>query len=142
MPLEQTTRPHALSQAEIQEAERLEALDRLDAIDAPRDEAFDGIARLVKNIFDVPIAIVSVLDAHRQLYKASLGIEAEEQERRTTFCSHAILSEHPTVVADATIDAIDTYKVQALGAMSRTVDALESQVDRAKTALARSSRND
>jgi diguanylate cyclase (GGDEF)-like protein len=97
-------RPHALSQAEIQEAERLEALDRLDAIDAPRDEAFDGIVRLVKNIFDVPIAIVSVLDAHRQLYKASLGIDAEEQERRTTFCSHAILSPHPTVVPDTALD--------------------------------------
>ena len=59
MPLEQTVRPHASSQAEIQEAERLEALDRLDAIDAPHDDAFDGIARLVKNVFDVPIAIVS-----------------------------------------------------------------------------------
>jgi diguanylate cyclase (GGDEF)-like protein len=105
LPLEQTVRPHASSQAEIQEAERLEALDRLDAIDAPHDDAFDGIARLVKNVFDVPIAIVSVLDAHRQLYKASLGIDADEQERRTTFCSHAILSEHPTVVADATLDA-------------------------------------
>jgi diguanylate cyclase (GGDEF)-like protein len=104
LPLEQTAHPHALSQAEIQEAERLEALDRLDAIDAPHDEAFDGVVRLVKNIFDVPIAIVSVLDAHRQLYKASLGIEAEEQERRTTFCSHAILSPHATVVPDATLD--------------------------------------
>jgi diguanylate cyclase (GGDEF)-like protein len=104
LPLEQTVRPHALSQAEIQEAERLEALDRLDAIDAPHDEAFDGIVRLVKNVFDVPIAIVSVLDAHRQLYKASLGVDAEEQERRTTFCSHAILDEHPTVVPDATRD--------------------------------------
>lgn len=101
---EQTARSHALSQAEIQEAERLEALDRLDAIDAPRDEAFDGIVRLVKNIFDVPIAIVSVLDGHRQLYKASLGIDAEEQERRTTFCTHAILSPHATVVPDATLD--------------------------------------
>lgn len=104
MPLEQTVRPHALSQAEIQEAERLDALDRLDAIDAPHDEAFDGIARLVKTIFDVPIAIVSVLDAHRQLYKAGLGVESEEQERRTAFCSHAILDAHPTVVPDATLD--------------------------------------
>ncbi len=104
MPLDQTARSHALSQAEIQEAERLEALARLDAIDAPHDEAFDGIVRLIRNIFDVPIAIVSVLDAHRQLYKASLGLEVEEQERRTTFCTHAILSPHPTVVPDATLD--------------------------------------
>jgi diguanylate cyclase (GGDEF)-like protein len=101
---EQTAHSHALSQAEIRENERLEALDRLDAVDAPRDEAFDGIVRLIKTIFDVPIAIVSVLDAHRQLYKASLGLAAEEQERRNTFCTHAILSPHATVVPDATLD--------------------------------------
>lgn len=101
---EQTAHSHALSQAEIQETERLEALDRLDAIDAPHDEAFDGIVRLVKNIFDVPIAIVSVLDAHRRIHKASVGLADEEQERRVTFCTHAILSPYATTVPDATLD--------------------------------------
>ena len=101
---EQTALPRALSQDVIREAERLEALDRLDALDAPRDEAFDGIVRLVKNIFDVPIAIVSVLDAHRQLFKACIGLEGEERDRNTTFCTQAILSPQATVVSDAALD--------------------------------------
>lgn len=101
---EQTWRRRAFSQAEIQEAERLEALDRLDALDAPRDDVLDGIVRLISNVFDVPIALISVLDAHRQLYKASLGLEGEEQARRTSFCSHTILKPQPTVVADAALD--------------------------------------
>lgn len=101
---EQTIRPHALSQAEIREKERLEALDRLDALDAPRDEALDGIARLVANIFDVPISFVSVLDAHRQLYKASEGLSVDEVERKATICHQAIASPAATVVPDARED--------------------------------------
>lgn len=101
---EQTAHPLALSPDEIRETERLEALDRLDAVDAPRDEALDGIVRLVRTIFDVPTAIVSVLDAHRQIYKASDGVAGEEQERRTAFCGHTILGEQPLVVADAALD--------------------------------------
>jgi len=112
---EQTAPGHALSQAEIQETERLEALDRLDALDAPHDEAFDGVVRLVRNIFGVPIAAVSVLDAHRQLYKAGAGLDAEEQERGASFCAHAILSPQPTVVPDAALDPRFADNPQVLG---------------------------
>ena len=61
-----THRRKPLSPEEIRETERLEALERLDVVDAPRDEAFDRVARLVRSIFDVPIALVSVIDAHRK----------------------------------------------------------------------------
>lgn len=101
---EQTANTCALSQSEIREAERLEALDRLDAIDAPRDEALDRVAGLVKTIFDVPIAFVSVLDAHRELYKASEGLAVDETERRTTFAAHAILGSQAMVIPDARLD--------------------------------------
>lgn len=101
---EQTARPEALSQADIQEFERLEALDQLDIIDMPHDDAFDGVAELVKNIFDVPIAIVSVIDAHRQLYKACVGLSASEVARKDTFCTHTIRMDNPMVVPDATLD--------------------------------------
>ncbi|MGH8163689.1 MAG: toxic anion resistance protein, partial [Rhodanobacteraceae bacterium] len=37
----------------------------------------------------------------------------------------------------ATIDAIDAYKAQSLGAMQQTVNALSGQVDKAKAALNR-----
>ncbi|WP_181177516.1 hypothetical protein [Mesorhizobium sp. B4-1-1] len=48
------------------EAGRIDALNRLDVIDTPRDEAFDRITMLIRNIFDLPVAIVSMTDGHRQ----------------------------------------------------------------------------
>lgn len=99
-----THRRKPLSPEEIRETERLEALERLDVVDAPRDEAFDRVARLVRSIFDVPIALVSVIDAHRLLYKASEGLPGSEAERRSTFCHHTIQSVSPLVVQDTHLD--------------------------------------
>ncbi|WP_442579428.1 sensor domain-containing diguanylate cyclase [Mesorhizobium sp. ASY16-5R] len=93
-----------VASSDIREMERLEALDRLDVLDAPRNESFDRIVRVIKNVFDVPIALVSVMDAHRQLYKACEGLGADQADRRSTFCTHAILAEAPTIVPDATLD--------------------------------------
>ena len=58
--------------------ERLQALYRYDILDTPREAAFDRIANLIRTIFDVPIAIVSMIDAHRQWYKAATGIASNE----------------------------------------------------------------
>ncbi|WP_442583933.1 sensor domain-containing diguanylate cyclase [Mesorhizobium sp. ASY16-5R] len=94
--------PH--SHSDVRENERLEAIDRLDLLDAPRNPAFECIVRVIKNVFDVPIALVSVLDAHRQLYMACQGLGVDQTDRRNTFCTHAILASTPTIVPDATQD--------------------------------------
>jgi diguanylate cyclase (GGDEF)-like protein len=93
-----------LSQSDVQEIERLEAIDRLDLLDAPRNAAFECIVRVIKNVFDVPIALVSVLDAHRQLYMACQGLGIDQTDRRNTFCTHAVMASTPTIVPDATLD--------------------------------------
>ena len=104
MPGRRTSRRKPFSPEEIRETERLEALERLDVVDAPRDEAFDRVVRLVRSIFDVPIALVSVIDAHRQLYKASEGLPGSEVERRSTFCTYTIQSSSPLIVQDSHLD--------------------------------------
>lgn len=100
----QAARTTVPTQAELREAERLDALERLDVIDAPRNETFERIVSLIRNVFDVPIAIVSVIDGHRQLYKAWSGLTAEEAPRRDTFCNLTIQGLHPVVVPDASKD--------------------------------------
>ncbi len=100
----QKPQPPIVSQRDLQEKERLEALDSLDILDAPRDEFFDRTVGLVTTIFDVPIAIVSIIDAHRQLYKACAGLSIEEEERRYAFCGHTILETRPLIVPDASKD--------------------------------------
>ncbi len=99
-----TSRQKPFTPDEIRETERLEALERLDVLDAPRDEAFDRIVRLVRSVFDVPIATISVIDAHRQLFKAWEGFPGSEVDRGDSFCSHTIRSDMPLVVPDALLD--------------------------------------
>jgi diguanylate cyclase (GGDEF)-like protein len=83
---------------------RLEALDRLDVLDTPPEAEFDRVARLIKNIFDVNIALVSMIDAHRQWYKACIGMPVSEVPRKDTFCKLTIREAEPVVVADTTKD--------------------------------------
>jgi len=90
---------------ETDDAARLEALDQLDVLDTPREEAFDRITRLIKSIFGVEIAIVSMIDGHRQWYKSVEGLATTEEDLETTFCKYTVLGAEPVVVADATLDA-------------------------------------
>lgn len=86
------------------EEERLAALDRLDVLDTPREAGFDAIVRLVRNIFDVPVAIVSVIDAHRQWYKASEGLSNTEVARQDSLCEVTMHQSQALVVPDASED--------------------------------------
>jgi len=73
------------------EAERLRALRALGVLDSAAEERFDRITRLARALFDVPIALISLVDAERQWFKSRLGVEATETERAVSFCGHAIL---------------------------------------------------
>jgi diguanylate cyclase (GGDEF)-like protein len=87
-----------------QETERLKALEDLDVLDTPPEEAFDRITRLTKRLFDVPVAIVSFIDAHRQWYKSSPGAVVSEVPREQSFCRYVINSGNAVVVPNATED--------------------------------------
>lgn len=94
-----------LAMEDVAEAGRLEALDRFDVMDTPREEAFDRITRLIRDIFDLPVAIVSMIDGHRQWYKAYEGLENREVSRDETFCKYTLQDLTPLVVPDARDDA-------------------------------------
>ncbi|MEM6850721.1 MAG: GAF domain-containing protein [Pseudomonadota bacterium] len=86
------------------EANRLKALARYNILDTNAEEAFDRVARIAKMSFDVPMALVSLVDRDRQWFKSHLGIEAEETPRDQAFCAHAILRRDVMVVEDASQD--------------------------------------
>jgi diguanylate cyclase (GGDEF)-like protein len=90
--------------ADLAESARLEALHALDILDTPPEEGFDRISRLIRDIFDVETALVSMIDAHRQWYKSRIGIGAAEANRRETFCQHVVREPEPLIVRDATLD--------------------------------------
>lgn len=86
------------------ERERLEAVRRYEILDTPLDGAFDRITALAARIFDVPISIVSIVDADRIWFKSRHGVDIDEVERDPGLCASAIMQYEPWVVTDAKID--------------------------------------
>ncbi|HAV63057.1 MAG TPA: GGDEF domain-containing protein, partial [Verrucomicrobiales bacterium] len=87
------------------EPERLAALRALGILDTPKEERFDRLCRLAARVFDVPIAIVSLVDSNRQWFKSCIGLEATQTGRDVSFCGHAILERETLVIPDARKDA-------------------------------------
>lgn len=73
------------------ESERLAALRATRLLDSPAEQAFDDIAALAAVICDTPISLVSLVDEHRQWFKARVGLDVAETSRDLSFCAHAIL---------------------------------------------------
>jgi diguanylate cyclase (GGDEF)-like protein len=86
------------------EALRRRSLYELDILDSGTEEAYDRVTRTAARLFEVPIALVSLVDANRQWFKSRCGLEACETRRDISFCGHTILSETPLVVEDASRD--------------------------------------
>ncbi|MNR78011.1 GAF domain protein [compost metagenome] len=86
------------------EDDRLHALRQLLILDTPPEERFDRIASFAAQEFEVPIALITLVDAERQWFKAGVGIDLCETSRDVSFCGHAIMSNATMVVPDATKD--------------------------------------
>ncbi len=86
------------------EAARLRDLHQYQVLDTPPEETFDDLTALAAKICGSPIALVSLIDAHRQWFKAKVGVEATETSRDMAFCAHAIHDNDLFVVPDAAQD--------------------------------------
>ncbi|HYO72244.1 MAG TPA: GAF domain-containing protein, partial [Archangium sp.] len=86
------------------EKERLDALRRARLLDTLPERVFDDLAEIVSAICGTPIGLVTLVDEHRQWFKARVGIEGQETSREEAFCAYTILHEDALVVSDATED--------------------------------------
>lgn len=92
---------------DVREQQRLEALWALRVLDTAPEPRFDRMTRLAADLFDVPAALVSLIDRDRQWFKSRHGFDACETDRKVAFCDHAIRlpAQSVMVVPDATLDA-------------------------------------
>ncbi|MCX2747951.1 protein kinase [Arthrobacter sp. MI7-26] len=86
------------------EAERMAAVHQYQILDTPPDGAFDRITALAARLFDVPIAIVSVVDHDRIWFKSHHGTAVEQIDRDPGLCASAILQGGTWVVENAPED--------------------------------------
>lgn len=84
---------------------RLRLLKRLKILDTPAEEIFDRITRVVAEMLQVPIALVSLVDDDRQWFKSRVGMDVCETAREAAFCAHALLEDDALVVEDTLEDA-------------------------------------
>lgn len=87
-----------------EEAERLNILRDLLILDTPPEERFDTITHFCATRFEVPIALISLVDAQRQWFKSACGLETKETPRAISFCGHAILENSILVIENALDD--------------------------------------
>ena len=83
---------------------RLAALDRYDILDTPKEPAFERVATLIRLVFGVETSIVSMIDGHRQWYKAAQGTPNIEVPINETFCRLTLAGGEPLIVTDASAD--------------------------------------
>lgn len=88
----------------VSEDQRLAALRSYAILDTPPEARFDDIAALAAVLCETPIAAVSLVDEHRQWFKAAQGLPVRETPISLSFCKHAIDGSDIFVVEDATRD--------------------------------------
>jgi PAS domain S-box-containing protein len=87
------------------EEQRLQALERYGILDTPPERDYDDIVELAAELCEVPIAVISLVDRHRQWFKANVGLPGvTETERCISFCTHAIEQEDVLVIEDTHLD--------------------------------------
>jgi GAF domain-containing protein len=87
------------------EEQRQRAVERSGVLKRRRDPKLQKVVDEAAEMFDTPMAAITIMDHERQFLAARTGIEAEETPRAVSFCAHAILRPgEPLVVPDARRD--------------------------------------
>jgi serine/threonine-protein kinase len=86
------------------EETRLSLLRACNIIYTPAEEVFDDVARLAADLCETEIALITLVDADYQWFKARVGVEQTGTPRDLSFCGHCINHRHPLVVEDTLLD--------------------------------------
>jgi anti-sigma regulatory factor (Ser/Thr protein kinase) len=86
------------------ETARLAALRQYRILDTEPEQAFDDLALLASHICETPVALITLVDADRQWFKARQGVAVTQTSREVSFCSHAIEHSGLFIIPDARED--------------------------------------
>ncbi|MDS7594653.1 GAF domain-containing protein [Agrobacterium tumefaciens] len=106
-------------------SERIEAVRNSGLLDVQGQSEFQDIIEVVKAGLRCPVALISILDEHRQVFIAHLGLpekwaEAAETPLTHSFCQHVVRDKAPLIIGDATLHDLvrDNLAITDLGVIS------------------------
>jgi signal transduction histidine kinase len=109
----------------IQDPRRLEKLRSLSLLDTEAEDSFDRLTQLASRLIKAPIALVTLMDAHRQFYKSQVGLAEPLASQREiplakSYCQHLFASDEPLLISDAREHPLvhDNPAVQEMPAIS------------------------
>src|SRR5882757_415146 len=86
------------------EARRLALLRACKILYTPAEAAFDDTAQLAADLCGAEIALITLVDADYQWFKAKVGVDHVGTPRDLSFCGHCINHDEPLIVADTLED--------------------------------------
>ncbi len=91
------------------EEERLAALAALNLLDTEAEPVFDRITAKLARVFEVPIALISLIDRDRQFFKSQTGLpeelaQARQTARNVSVCGHVAAKNQVMVIEDLARD--------------------------------------
>ena len=87
------------------EVARIAALNRYAILDSEPEEAFDDLVILAAHVCRTPMALLSLVDDHRQWFKSAVGVQIKETPKEISVCAHAIQQSELFIVPDMLEDA-------------------------------------
>ncbi|OBZ92510.1 histidine kinase [Pararhizobium polonicum] len=116
------TKKNNVSQAAVAavltSAERLDVLHSVVPDMADPDADFRDLAEMAADLFDAPVALVTLVDARDQWFKAAVGTDETHAPATASFCMHTIAepSDGALVVADTVADPRFAGQPRVVGA--------------------------
>lgn len=80
--------------------ERVRYLRTLGLIDTAKDPNFERIIHMCQDIFEMPIAALTLIDRDLQWFKSIAGLNVVETSRSIAFCNYTILGDDIYEVCD------------------------------------------
>jgi PAS domain S-box-containing protein len=68
------------------------------------DEELSELVQFAAQLCETPIALISLIEEHRQKFLARFGLEATDTPRSDSFCAHAMLGKSAMIIRDARED--------------------------------------
>ncbi len=84
--------------------DRLDALLSYEILDTPPERSYDDIVELAQIVCNAPVALMSLVTADRQWFKAGLGLEICETPIGQSVCAHALREDEILVIPDLARD--------------------------------------